>query len=286
MKDEFSTNQVPENNESLEYKPSLNNPLDQESIPSSEFEYYEEYTDNEGKQFNTPERKTKNNHTISQLSVGVVTAITAVAVGITSWINVGMKASFNEVKLQDGIVSYEVSVENMTQEETLIARLYSSEELVFEQYLIDEDNDGIIVGQYEINPEEINKLLEEKDGKLTYRLNLSGIVGLEIERKFDSFIIDVTKMESRFESVTGKCHCGEDGCFHFTLNYSDDMQIFKDFNAKIEDEYGNTAYCVFTENPHEEQTIFVANLKGTKGVLTVTYIADGQPQEVKIDIEM
>jgi len=286
MNDEFSRNQAPEINEFEEYRLSPDNPTVPEAVAAEEYKSYEEYTDNEGKVFNTPEERTKKNRALSSLSVGVVSSIAAVAVGMTSWINVGMKASFNDVKLQDGVISYEVSVEDMTDEETLTARLFNGDELLFEQDLKDEDRDGLIPGEIKVDSEEINRLLSEKEGRMAYRLNLSGIVGLEIERKFDSFVIELTKMESRFDSVTGTCHCGEDGCFHFNLNYTDDMQLFGNFQAKIEDAYGNTAYCDFTDNPHEEQTIFVANLKGTEGVLTVTYTAEGKPQTVIIDILM
>jgi len=285
MNDEYSRNQAPEVNQISEYQPSLDNPEVKETIISTEFDNYEEYTDNEGKQFDSQNAKSKNNRALSSLSVGVVTTIAAVAVGITSWINVGMKANFNEVKLQDGVVSYEVSVENMTEEETLTARMFNGENLLFEQDLVDEDKDGLVYGEINLDGEEINKLLEE-NSKLSYRLNLSGTVGLDVERKFDSYVLEMTKMESRFDSITGECHCSEDGCFHFNLNYSDDMKMFNDFTAKIEDMYGNSAYCEFTDNPHEEQTIFVGNLKGIEGILTVSFTVNGQTQSVSIDIEM
>lgn len=286
MNDEFSRNQAPEINEFLEYQTSPDNPAVKEAASSAEYEAYEEYTDNEGKVFNTPQTKSKKSRALSTLSVGVVSSIAAVALGMTSWINVGMKASFNDVTFRDGIVSYEVQVESMTENETLTARLFNGEELLFEQNLTDEDGDGLIVGEIQLDSEKVNNLLSEKAGRQAYRLNLSGVVGLDIERKFDSFVIELTKMESRFDSVTGQCHCGEDGCFHFNLNYTDDMQVFGNFAAKIEDAYGNTSYCEFTDDLHEEQTIFVSDLKGTEGVLTVTYTAEGKPQTVKIDIVM
>jgi len=284
--DEFERNQTSEINEFLEYKTSPDNPIITEAFNQKEYSSYEEYTEIEEQSFNVTEDRTKKTRSFNSLSAGIVSSIAALAVGMTSWINVGMKAEFTKVDFLDGVVSYEISVEDMTDGETLIAKLMNGDELIFEDTLIDEDGDGIIKGKIAVDAEEINALLNQNGSKQTYRLNLSGNVGLNVERKFDSFLIELERMESKFESVTGDCHCAEDGCFHFKLNYKDDMKVFDNFEAYIEDPYGNVAQCNFTDNLHDEQTIFVLDLKGSVGTLIVKYTANGKPQTVSIDIKM
>jgi len=284
--DEFDRNQAPEANEVPEYQVQKDNTVAPESNATDEYKTYDEFTDNEGKHFESGIKKEKKNTALSSLSVGVVSSIAAVAVGITSMLNVSMKANFNDVAYQDGMINYEVAVENMTEDESLYAKLYSMEdELLFETTLTDDDGDGIIQSWIEINSYDLETLLPQV-GKLEYRLNLSADVGLDVERKFDSFVIEIESASSNFESVTGQCHCQEDGCFHFNLNFTDDLRIFDNFEAQIEDEYGNISKCTFTDNLHEEQTIFVNSLKGSKGTLTVNYTADGKPQTVSINISM
>lgn len=72
-------------------------------------------------------------------------------------------------------------------------------------------------------------------------------------------------------SVESECTCNVDGYFHFTLDFIDENGYWTDFEAWLEDAYGNRSYCEFTQNLLEEQSIDViwAGLRGNSAAFTV-----------------
>lgn len=284
--DELNRNSAPERREYDEYRSAAENIRFNESAGVHEYESYNESSGNSSREPSSNMDRQKKKTALSSLSTGVVAAISAAAVGITGMLNVGMDAKLKKADFQDGAVRYCVSVENMTDEETLKATLSNGDEIIFSEYLKDEDGDGIIEGTIPLDAETVNSSLNANTGTLPLHLTLSGNVGLNLERDFDRYRIDIENMESVFNSVSGKCKCTEDGCYHFKMDFKDDMHIFNDFKARIEDNFGNSSECTFTDDLHGDQTIYVSNLKGAQATLILTYLADGQPQSQKIDITL
>ena len=220
----------------------------------------------------------KHNRALSVMSTGVVAAVGLALAGITSFVNVKMKASFvdAETKYEAGVLSYSVNVEEMTEDETLTIYVIRDNVQIDAISLIDEDGDGVVSGYIP----EVKEYVEEKfatsdNVRVDYFLKLKGVVGLGVERAFDEFDISIQKETAKFEKIEVECHCSEDGCFHFLMTFSDiNGNVFTDFEAYIEDDYGNKSYCKFTDNLHEEQKIYVLNLKGSHGKFVVKYKAD------------
>lgn len=284
--DEYSNNQYQEQASYSDYSSSAENISFNENVTAAEYAAYDETNNNERTNGSSTFNQRKKKNALSSLSTGVVSTIAAATVGITSMINVSMNAEFKNVEYKDGYINYTASVSNMTEDEKLTAYLYDGDEILCSVSLTDDDNDGIIDGSIPVDSDRINSKLKDSNDKISYRVSLKGVVGLDVERDFDSYVVEMEKMTSAFEKVTGECKCAEDGCYHFLIHFKDDLGLFDSFEAQIEDKYGNISKCTFTDDLHDEQTIFVSNLKGTAGTMTVKYKADGQPQTVKIDITM
>ena len=67
--------------------------------------------------------------------------------------------------------------------------------------------------------------------------------------------------EAKLDGFTYECKCAVDGYFYFDLDYVDKRGEWLYFSAMLMDEYGNAAYCEFTDNPDEKQRIDVAGTK-------------------------
>lgn len=87
---------------------------------------------------------------------------------------------------------------------------------------------------------------------------------------------------ARFNGVMAECKCNEDGFFHFTMDYVDNLFAFQNFVAYLEDENQNRIYCDFNGDLHTEQLINVdfTILKGNTATLVITCDkVDGQQVE-------
>lgn len=231
--------------------------------------------------------KEKKNKAMGALSASLVGTIALVLTTMTSLVNVKMKAEFNDVVYEDGLLKYSVNVKDMTEKETLT--IYPSRDnKAFEKIeLVDDDGDGVVEGAIPIDKEYIADRLASGDNvNIKYVLNLKGMVGLDIERAFDRWVVRIDKQTSKFENVSYHCECGVDGYFYFTMNFEDDNQMFTDFEAWIEDAFfvdstneaekaQHMAKCTFTENLHDEQRIFVDHLTGSAGKLFIKYKVNG-----------
>ena len=224
---------------------------------------------------------------MSTLSAGVVGAVGVAALGITTMINVKMSANFNNVEFVDSSLVLSVDVKEMTSENTLTAYIYEESKQIHSVSLVDEDNDGKIEYTLKLDKEHLADVLGGGgEHEIKYRVDLKGVVGLNVERSFDSYVVRVNRVCSTFNSLYGKCHCKEDGRYHFNIDYEDDFGLIEFKSARIEDNFGNVSYCTFTNNLHEEQTIYVLDLQGSKGTLIVEYTMDGVPQDPQLlDVE-
>ena len=281
MADEFENRRAPEVNPQVENKIVRENYVVQENKTVSENVSVKENLDTVGKAPRKVIKKGRVN--IALLSAGLVGAVSLALVGITTLVNVKMKAKFENVKYNDGKIEYRINVSNMTEKETL--SVYSSRDTgaSVPTQVFDEDGDGIIEGAIEIDKSYIAERFEnEENVDIKYTVDLKGMVGLDIIRSFDSYEVHINKKVAKFYYVEGHCHCGVDGYYYFTMNYEDYQGIFSDFKAWIEDDFGNKAYCTFSDNLYEEQKIYVLeNLEGSHGKLVIKYKADDGKTEGK-----
>lgn len=218
---------------------------------------------------------------------GTMTAIVAtIVVGVTSWLNVTLNAEYDAVLYEDGRINYKVNVRKLTDKERLYASLYENNKLVEEYDLVDEDEDGVINGEITLDKARIQELLGEKDKsntRIKYRLDLKGDVGLGIIRDFDSYTVQIDRFYSHIDDVSMWCSCGVDGYYNFKINYEDPLDKYTNFEAYIIDDYQNISYCEFTNNYHDPQKIYVGDMQGSKGLLYISYLANGEPELMEFD---
>ena len=288
MKDEFNNLQK-EVNQSNEFVNIKDNPSIKENITAPEQVNAPEYTDPVDDTPVSPEKRKfdqdKKNHALTMLTGGLTATIAGIVLGLTTMLNVKMSAEFDHVDYADGNISYQVNVKDMTEKETLTAYVYEENELIETIDLVDEDGDGIIEGNYEISPEHVKELLaNDNDNSVSYRFTLKGIVGLNVSRDFDSYVLRIDQIVSEFRDVDYWCTCGKDGYYNFQMNFTDDNNIFTDFEAYIDDNFGGRSYCEFNEDLHSAQHIYVLDLQGASGILTITYYADGELQVVTQEV--
>lgn len=296
MADEFNNKSAPEFSPQSENKVVKENLFAQENKSAFENVSVEENKDTtQGEPRTQKFNKEKKDRALGVLSASLVGTIALVLTTMTSLVNVKMKAEFEDVTYEDGVLKYSVNVKNMTEKETLM--IYPSRDnKSFERIdLVDDDGDGLVQGEIKIDKEYVAERLASGDNvNVKYVLNLKGDVGLDIEREFDRWVVRIDKQTSKFENVEYHCECGVDGYFYFTMNFEDDNQLFTDFEAWIEDAFyedattdlgreQHIAKCTFTENLHDEQRIFVDHLTGSAGKLFIKYKSNGEDTYVVKD---
>ena len=280
--DEYGNRRAPEINPQVENKATRENVFAVENKTVNENIVAKENIEFDGKSSRKTDKIKARNKAISVLTSSLVGVVGLVVAGMTNLVNIKFKAKFNDVEYRDGQIYYSINVKDMTEKENLT--IYQSRDTTKLEpvRLVDEDGDGLIEGSIEVDRDYIERQLERKDNvNVKYVLDLRGVVGLEVERLFDRWVVRIDKYTSKFEDVTGYCNCGVDGYYYFTMNFEDDGGLFTDFEAYIEDDFGNKATCEFTDNLHDEQKIFVLDLQGSHGKLVIKYKADGEETFVK-----
>lgn len=280
--DEYGNKRAPELNPQVENKVTRENVFAVENKTVNENIVAKENIEFDGKSSRKTDKIKARNKAISVLTSSLVGVVGLVVAGMTNLVNIKFKAKFNDVEYRDGQIYYSINVKDMTEKENLT--IYQSRDATKLEpvRLVDEDGDGLIEGSVEVDRDYIERQLERKDNvNVKYVLDLRGVVGLEVERLFDRWVVRIDKYTSKFEDVTGYCNCGVDGYYYFTMNFEDDGGLFTDFEAYIEDDFGNKAACEFTDNLHDEQKIFVLDLQGSHGKLVIKYKADGEETFVK-----
>ena len=233
------------------------------------------------------------------MTSSVVGVVGLVVAGMTNLVNVKFKAEYDKVEYRDGHIYYSVNVKDMTDKEYLMIYPSRDSKKLDGIKLEDSDGDGIIEGSFEVDTEYIERQKEMYNNNINikYVLDLRGMVGLDVERLFDRWVVRIEEYNSYFENIEGHCTCSEDGYYHFKMNFQDDAGLFSNFNAYIYDAFyleapeeekaNHIAYCTFSDNLHEEQKIFVLDLQGSRGPLVVEYTKDGvdEPMKVSMDVE-
>jgi hypothetical protein len=282
MADEFGNRNAPEVNSQVENKIAKENVVALENKPVSENIEVKENLDTVGK----PKQVNKNagKKRLNVLSAGLVGVVSFALIGVTSLVNVKMKAEFDDKKVayEEGKISYTLSVKEMTEKETLSIYVIRDNVRQEKIELKDEDGDGLIEGKIDVDKNYLDeKFSSGKPETVTYKLDLKGVVGLNVERYFDSVTVTIDQVVSEFYYVEGHCNCGSDGYYYFTMVFDDIDHIFSNFEAYIVDDYGNKAICKFSDNLYDEQKIYVADLVSSHGKLVIKYTADDGETEGK-----
>ena len=291
MFDEYSNRKAPEYNSQVENKITNENVFAVENKTFSENVNVKENIEFDGKSYEKQEKSKARNKALSVLTTSLVGVVGLVVAGMTNLVNIKLKAKFDEVEYRDGKIAFSINVSNLTEKEYIV--IYperDTKKLEEEKFYIADTEDGCIKGSIDVDSDYVERqLTAEENASVKYVLNLRGLVGLDVERLFDRYVVKIEKVtESRFTDVTGYCSCGVDGYYHFTLDFEDDAGHFSNFKAYIIDsvyaeleEGGATeeelarhiAYCESDKNTnwHEEQKIFVLDLQGSKGTLVIEY---------------
>lgn len=82
---------------------------------------------------------------------------------------------------------------------------------------------------------------------------------------------------ARFNGVKTECRCNIDNKFYFTMDYVDNLGVYMEFYAYLEDEHGNVDVCYFNYDLHSEQSIVLETIDIESKVRFVIlgYVIDG-----------
>ena len=269
---------IPENDIQKENIEIRDNAPISEAASQSEFTAIKDENNQTTEKANVEIRRDKRSF-LASLSTSLIAVVAAVVVGMTNLLNVNLNATFNDelTHYDDGKIQYSINVNDLTDKETLNLYFYEDDKLIETFTLVDEENDGVIDGEINVDKDKIEAKLAEGDNvRIQYRLDLKGIVGLNVERAFDSYVFRIDKFKSSIESVETWCQCNIDGCYHFKIDFNDPLGKFTNFEAWIEDEKGNIARCEFTDNLHDEQKIFVGEMVSSRCKLYIKYLENGE----------
>lgn len=290
MIDEYGNKKAPEYTPLTENKPAkevlrfVENKMPDENVA------VKENLDFNANKKDKAKTKSSRNKAMSVLTSSLVGVVGVVVAGMTNLLNVKFKAEFDsmELRLSEDRINYSISVKDMTEKEYLMIYPERDGVKLDGVKLIDEDGDGVIKGFYPIDKEYINA---HTNKTVKYVFNLRGLVGLDVERLFDRYVVPIKNYQAEFKGVEGHCECGVDGYYYFTMDFKDEGGLFKDFEAYIVDTFydeedenkdSHIAYCTFNDNLHSEQRIFVGSLQGSNGRLFIKYkTADGVQHVVK-----
>ena len=292
--DEFKKD-VPENSFFKENELEKENQVFKENVPAKENTEAKEYSDS-NLSYEEQVKKSKIDQNKKKKALGILTgSLTAIIAGtvfgMTNYLNVKMTANISNFVYEDSKVSCLINVQDMTDKETLNMYVYEDNNLVDggkNIYKVDDFVENKLPFVYLIDPDHIKELLKTAPNKqVIYRFDLKGVVGLNVEREYDSYILKIDEVKQSEEiKVTGECTCSIDHCYNFTLDFVDSYNLYYDFEAYIEDSFGNTSYCSWENDVHETQKINVLDLVGSKATLHISYSCKGQEERIKIDQEI
>ena len=294
MADEYGNRKILEFNAQSENKVTRETVFAAENKSAKENVSVKENLEFDGKSSRKTDKIKSRNKALSIMTSSLVGVIGLVVAGMTNLVNIKYHADFEKVKYVDGEIQYSINVKDLTAKENLtIYQSRDTKKLDPIRYEKLDMKEGVIEGIIPVDQDYIQRQLEASDNvTIKYVLELRGLVGLDVERLFDRWVVRIDKFTSTFDSVEGYCNCGVDGYYYFTMNFEDDGGLFSNFEAYIIDDFYESAreeekskhiaYCEFSENLHEEQRIFVLDLQGSRGTLVIKYNKDGVEEKLEV----
>ena len=305
MADEYSNKKISEFNPQYENRVTRENVFAAENKAVNENVSVKENLEFDGKSLRKTDKTKSRNKAISVMTSSLVGVIGLVVAGMTNLVNIKYHADFEKVKYVDGEIQYSINVKDLTSKENLT--IYQSRDtkkldpIVYDKMDMKE---GVIEGVIPVDKDYIERQLASSDNvSIKYVLELRGLVGLDVERLFDRWVVKIDKFTSEFKDITGYCNCGVDGYYYFTMNFTDDGGLFSKFEAYIIDDFYESApeeekskhisYWAYSDgiaseeeisniNLHDEQRIFVLDLKGSRGTLVIRYNKDGVDEKIEV----
>ena len=294
MADEYGNRRISEFNAQSENRVTRETVFAAENKSAQENVSIKENLEFDGKSSRKTDKIKSRNKALSVMTSSLVGVIGLVVAGMTNLVNIKYKADFEKVKYVDGEIQYSINVKELTSKENLT--IYQSRDTKKLDPIVYKNIDmkeGIIEGVIPVDQDYIQRQLASSDNvSIKYVLELRGLVGLDVERLFDRWVVRIDKFTSEFKDITGYCNCGVDGYYYFTMNFTDDGGLFSNFEAYIIDDFYETAseqekekhiaYCTLSENLHDEQRIFVLDLQGSRGTLVIRYNKDGVEEKIEV----
>ena len=294
MADEYGNRRISEFNAQSENRVTRETVFAAENKSAQENVSIKENLEFDGKSSRKTDKIKSRNKALSVMTSSLVGVIGLVVAGMTNLVNIKYKADFEKVKYVDGEIQYSINVKELTTKENLT--IYQSRDTKKLEPIVYKDIDmkeGVIEGVIPVDQDYIQRQLASSDNvTIKYVLELRGLVGLDVERLFDRWVVRIDKFTSEFKDITGYCNCGVDGYYYFTMNFTDDGGLFSNFEAYIIDDFYETAseqekekhiaYCTLSENLHDEQRIFVLDLQGSRGTLVIRYNKDGVDEKIEV----
>ena len=294
MADEYGNRRISEFNAQSENRVTRETVFAAENKSAQENVSIKENLEFDGKSSRKTDKIKSRNKALSVMTSSLVGVIGLVVAGMTNLVNIKYKADFEKVKYVDGEIQYSINVKELTSKENLT--IYQSRDTKKLDPIVYKNIDmkeGVIEGVIPVDQDYIQRQLASSDNvSIKYVLELRGLVGLDVERLFDRWVVRIDKFTSEFKDITGYCNCGVDGYYYFTMNFTDDGGLFSNFEAYIIDDFYETAseqekekhiaYCTLSENLHDEQRIFVLDLQGSRGTLVIRYNKDGVDEKIEV----
>jgi hypothetical protein len=206
MFDEYNNRKAPEYNSQVENKVTHENVFAAENKTAKENLNFKENYELDGKSHKKAEKTRARNKAMSVLTTSLVGVVGLVVAGMTNLVNIKLKAKFEEVEYRDGKIAFSINVSNLTEKEYIV--IYperDTKQLEEVKYYLADAQDGYIQGSLDVDSEYVKRQLDAvENGVVKYVLNLRGLVGLDVERLFDRYVVKIEKVtESKFEDVTG-----------------------------------------------------------------------------------
>lgn len=229
------------------------------------------------------EAKTGGKFATGAAVVGVASLI---VIGTSGLVNMNMDGKIESLLFQDNKIVYDVNVSDVEKGNTMFFEIYegkASKPLTTKEILGDvkESLNGQVKGMFDIDDLNIGEKLKEVDS-LTYTFHLCGNTGL-VNRTYDSYVLEINQYKSEFRSISYKSDYSNSGNFLFWLDFQDDYQIFTDFEAFLVDSEGVRRDCIFTDNLHEQQSIFILDLAAGPAHFEVSFKINQEEQVISYD---
>lgn len=233
FKNEEHNNSVTENHTYTEHKNIVETETIKEEFPSEENQ-------------NTSSQKKKKSTDLSMMTkIASFTMVAAAAVTIVvpTMNEVKVSVVFGDAIVTDTTVQYSVSLE-MEKEVDVYLKVSN------------DFTNRIIALPEAYNSDTIENL--KPDMSYSLEVMTHGSFGDKVLAKMDVKTLSESAWRtSKFNGVETECRCNKDGYFYFKMDFVDNIHAFTNFEAYLEDEFGNVSECAFTEALHEEQKIAI-----------------------------
>lgn len=251
-----------------------NEVLDNNILLNQEFSEFKDPT------FSKPVNIKKKSDTMKLLSGFAAVIVLGVgAVNVTSSPNERVEFAFDDFIIRDTSIDYGFAISDYDTTDYTI-KLQNS--FTNRQRKVD---DVYVTGSFEnLAP----------NMKYTIKVVTPGSFGSEriIHEQSISTLSTSEYRTARFIDIETECRCEIDGFFYFKMNYIDHLNVFNDFYAYLEDDYGGQSSCYWNEDLHSEQKIQVTDsgLIGKDATLYVycfsTLIEDTRIECYKVKVKL